>query len=187
LKRILFNIIIFIISFELFALGTLRVESIKELPETHTSLEALDADGKFAPALIVKTELKGLGFRNVSRPTKHAATYDEGKHQYTFYLNDNQRVIEITHADYEPLEVRLLADFNINAKAQRVYELVLSNVPEKIYIPINIVTEPSGARIYIDENDMGISETQGQKDRAILTAIFAHLKFHFSIDQYNFT
>lgn len=75
-------------------------------------------------------------------------------------MNDNQRVVKITHSDYEHLEVRLLADFSINVKAQRVYEMVLSNVPEKIYIPINIVTEPTEARIYIDGKDKGISETQ---------------------------
>ncbi len=137
------------------ALGTLRVESIIILPETHTSLKVRDADGKWAPALIVKTELKGLGFRNVSRPTKHAATYDEGKHQYTFYLNDNQRVIEITHSDYEALEVRLLADFGIEVNAQRVYEMVFAFDKEVVQVPVVFTCNQSGAEIFVDGNSVG--------------------------------
>jgi len=115
------------------------------------NIEKRDADGKWAPVLIVKTELRGLGFRNVSRPTKHAAEYNEGKHEYKFYLNDNQRVIEITHSDYEALEVRLLADFGIEVNAQRVYEMVLTNVPEKVFISVNVTVEPTNATITIDD------------------------------------
>ena len=144
----------FLLSVTLSSLGSLRVESIKLLPETHMNIEKRDADGKWAPVLIVKTELRGLGFRNVSRPTKHAAIYDEGKHQYTFYLNDNQRVIEITHSDYEALEVRLLADFGIEVNAQRVYEMKLTNVPEKVYVPINIVTLPEDSKILFDSKEI---------------------------------
>jgi hypothetical protein len=160
MKKLLFVIFIIVLVIPLNALGTIRVESIKMLPETNMNIEVRDADGKFAPVLIVKTELRGLGFQNVSRPTKHAAEYMEGDHHYKFYMNDNQRVIKITHSDYEPLEVRLLADFGINVKEQRVYEMILTNMPEKIYVPINIVTNPTKARIYIDGNDKGIKETQ---------------------------
>ena len=141
------------------ALGTLRVESIKELPATHTNLEVRDADGKWAPVLIVKTELRGLGFQNVSRPTKHAAKYMEGDHHYKFYMNDNQRVVEITHSDYEPLEVRLLANFGINVKAQRIYEMVLTNVPEKEFIIVNILSDPPDAEKIIDGENLGTGKT----------------------------
>lgn len=153
------KIIIFAFCFLLFnflnALGTLRVESIKELPATHKSLEVYDADGKFAPVLLVKTELKGLGFRNVSRPTKHAAEYIEGDHHYKFYMNDNQRVVKITHSDYEPLEVRLLADFGINVKAQRVYEMVLAFDKEVVQVPVIITCNQSGVKVFIDGRSVG--------------------------------
>lgn len=150
MKKFLLIIFISILTMMLIALGILRVESIKELPATHTNLEVYDADGKFAPVLIVKTELKGLGFQNVSRPTKYAAKYIEGDHHYKFYMNDNQRVVKITHSDYEPLEIRLLADFNINVKAQRVYEIELTNKPEKEYISVNVTVKPTIAIIEID-------------------------------------
>ncbi|MCK4654125.1 MAG: PEGA domain-containing protein [Candidatus Cloacimonetes bacterium] len=151
MKKLLFVIFIAVLIVPLNALGILRVESIKELPETHMNLEVRDADGKFSPVLIVKTELRGLGFQNVSRPTKHAAEYIEGDHHYKFYMNDNQRVVKITHSDYEPLEVRLLADYNIEVHAQRVYEMVLTNVPEKVFISINVTVEPQNAKITIDD------------------------------------
>ena len=154
---IAFVIVIFTIS--LSALGTLRVESIKELPETHMNLEVRDADGKFAPVLLVKTELKGLGFQNVSRPTKHAAEYREGDHHYKFYMNDNQRVVKITHSDYEPLEIRLLADYKIEVHAQRVYEMVLSNVPEKEFINVVIISDPPDAEKIIDGKNMGTGQS----------------------------
>ena len=55
-KKLLTVVSIFLICNLLFSLGTLRVESIKELPATHTNLTVYDADGKYAPVLIVKTE-----------------------------------------------------------------------------------------------------------------------------------
>lgn len=159
LKKLLFILLIITFSLSLNSLGKLRVESIKLLPETHMNIEKRDGDGKFAPVLIVKTELRGLGFRNVSRPTKHAATYDEGKHEYKFYMNDNQRVIEITHSEYEPLEVRLLADFGIEVNAKRVYEMVLTNVPEKVFINVVIISQPADAAKIIDGENLGTGQT----------------------------
>ncbi|MDP8269441.1 MAG: hypothetical protein P9L97_12005, partial [Candidatus Tenebribacter davisii] len=152
--------LLFIITLTLSALGTLRVESIKELPATHTNLTVYDADGKFAPVLVVKTELKGLGFQNVSRPTKHAAEYNSGKHEYKFYMNDNQRVVEITHADYEPLEVRLLADFGVNVKAQRVYELILGFDKEIVQVPVMISCNQNGAKVYVDNQQIGLTQNK---------------------------
>jgi len=123
------------------------------------NIEKRDGDGKWAPVLIVKTELRGLGFRNVSRPTKHDVEYNEGKHQYKFYMNDNQRVIEITHSEYEPLEVRLLADFGIEVNAQRVYEMKLTNVPEKVFINVVIISQPADAEKIIDGENLGTGQT----------------------------
>jgi formylglycine-generating enzyme required for sulfatase activity len=143
----------------LYPLGTLRVESIKQLPETDMNISVRDADGEWAPVLLVKTELKGLGFTNVSRPTKHAATYDAGRHEYKFYMNANQRVIEITHAEYEPLEVRLLADYGIEAKPKRAYELILTNLPEKEYVNAVILSEPTDAHKIIDGKDLGTGQS----------------------------
>ncbi len=144
---------------QLNALGTLRVESIKELPETNMNLEVRDADGKFAPVLIVKTELKGLGFKNIGRPTKHAPIYNEKKNEYKFYLNDKQRVVEITHSEYEPLEVRLLADYNIEVHAQRVYIMKLTNVPEKVFINVVIISDPNDAEKIADGKNLGTGQS----------------------------
>lgn len=144
------------------SLGTLRVESIKELPETHMNLEVRDADGKYAPVLIVKTELKGIGFQNVSRPTKQAAQYIEGDHHYKFYMNDNQRVIKITHSDYEPLEIRFLADYGINIDTQRMYELILKVNDKVNYCEVNIKTIPANAKLYINNKIFKIGQIQMQ-------------------------
>ncbi|MCK4311272.1 MAG: SUMF1/EgtB/PvdO family nonheme iron enzyme [Candidatus Cloacimonetes bacterium] len=159
MKKTLFVIFITVLIIQLNSLGTLRVESIKELPPTHTNLEVRDADGKWAPVLIVKTELKGLGFKNIGRPTKHAPIYNEKKNEYKFYMNDKQRVVEITHSEYEPLVVRLLADYNIEVHAQRVYEMVLTNVPEKVFINVVIISKPSDAEKIIDGENLGTGQT----------------------------
>jgi len=159
MKKYLFILLIVIFSLSLNSLGILRVESIKELPATRTNLEVRDADGKWAPVLIVKTELRGIGIQNIGRPTKHAPEYSSGDHHYKFYMNDNQRVVKITHSDYEPLEVRILADFSINVKAQRVYEMVLTNVPEKEFIIVNIVSDPADAEKIIDGKNMGTGQS----------------------------
>ena len=157
-KYFLIILVLFLFNI-LHSLGTLRVESIKELPETHMNLEIRDADGKFAPVLIVKTELKGLGIQNIGRPTKHAPEYIIGDHHYKFYMNDNQRVVKITHAEYEPLEVRLLADFGINVKAQRVYELILTNKPGKEFINVVIISDPDDATKIIDGKNVGTGQS----------------------------
>jgi formylglycine-generating enzyme required for sulfatase activity len=144
----------------LYPLGTLRVESIKQLPETDMNISVRDADGEWAPVLLVKTELKGLGFTNVSRPTKHAATYDSGRHEYKFYMNANQRVVEITHAAYEPLEVRLLADYGIEARPKRAYELTLAFDEEVVPIPVVITCNQNGAAVYADDDFVGNTENK---------------------------
>jgi len=157
LKKFIIMILIITNFIFLNALGKLQVKSIKELPPTHTNLEVRDADGRFAPVLLIKTEVKGLGIKNIGRPTKHAAIYEADKNQYKFYTNDNQRVIEITHSEYEPLEVRLLADFNIDVDAQRVYEIILLSELDKTRINFNgkgellLKTKPSGAKVEISE------------------------------------
>ena len=158
-KLLLLALMVSLIFVNVHALGKLQVKSITELAPTHTSMVVRDADGKYAPALIVKTELKGLGFKNIGRPTPHAAIYEEGDHQYKFYMNDKQRVIKITHSDYEPLEVRLLTDWNIEVKAQRVYEMVLENQPENEVIPFNIITNPNDATKFIDDKSLGTGES----------------------------
>ncbi|MDN5354274.1 MAG: hypothetical protein PWQ09_1030 [Candidatus Cloacimonadota bacterium] len=159
MKKILLLLGLVICSSLLFSLGTLRVESIKELPAEHMNLEVYDADGKYAPVLIVKTELKGVGIQNIGRPTKHAPEYNPQKNEYKFYMNDNQRVVEITHSKYQPLEVRLLADFGINVKAKRVYELVLDDKPEKEFVNVVIISDPSDATKIIDDKDMGTGQS----------------------------
>ena len=159
MKKYLFIVFITNLAIILNALGTFRVESITELPATHTNLEIYDADGKFAPVLIVKTELKGLGIQNIGRPTKHSPKYISGDHHYKFYMNDNQRVVKITHSDYEPLEIRLLSDFEINVNAQRVYEMILTNTPEKEFIVINIISDPPDADKVIDGKNLGTGQS----------------------------
>ena len=159
MKKITFMILTVLGTLYLHSLGKLQVKSITELPPTHKNLETYDADGKYAPVLIIKTEVKGLGIKNIGRPTKHAPIYEADKNQYKFYTNDNQRVIELTHSEYEPLEVRLLADFDIDVDAQRVYEIILLNEPEKEYINVAIISEPSDAEKIIDGEDKGNGQT----------------------------
>lgn len=159
MKKFVFFAFYFLLFSFLHSLGTLHVKSVKELPSTHTNLTVYDADGKYAPVLIIKTELKGLGIQNVGRPTKHAPEYMAGDHQYKFYMNDSQRVVKITHADYDPLEVRLLADFGIDVKAQRVYEFILDNTPEKEFINVVIISDPADATKIIDGKDMGTGQS----------------------------
>jgi len=150
MKKILIIILILVFALILNAFGTLRVESIQELPAENMNLEVYDSDGKWAAVLIVETKLLNLGFRSVSRRIIQPAEYDYGKHEYTFYMNDNQRVIEITHSNYEALEVRLLADFEIEVKAKRVYEMVLTNIPKKILVNLVIKTDPPDAEKWVD-------------------------------------
>ena len=159
MKKIFILIVMFTNIVFLHSLGNLQVKSITELPPIHKNLETYDADGRYAPVLLIKTEVKGLGIKNIGRPTKHAAIYEENKNQYKFYTNDNQRVIELTHSEYEPLEVRLLADFDIDVDAQRVYELILLNEPEKEFINVVIISEPSDAEKIIDGENKGTGQT----------------------------
>ena len=58
--------IIPIFTFSLNALDTLRVESIKELYEANMSLAVYDSDCKFAPVLIVQTEMDATTQENIS-------------------------------------------------------------------------------------------------------------------------
>jgi formylglycine-generating enzyme required for sulfatase activity len=160
MKKYALSAFCFLIFGILHSLGTLRVESLKELPPTNMNISVYDADGKYAPVLIIKTELRGLGIQNVGRPTIHAPEYITGEHYYKFYLNDNQRVVKLTHNDYEPLEVRLLADFGIEVKAQRVYEMVLAFDKEVIQVPVVITCSQNAANVSVDGKIIGKTENR---------------------------
>ncbi len=149
-----------LLSLNCFALGTLKVESVKALPENELQLDKYDADGKLAPLLMIKTNLESIQFQNVSRPTKHAPIYDKMHGYWKCYLNVSQRSLEIGAPGYETVQVNLLNDYRIDAKEKRCYELVLSNFPEHEKIPFAIISDPADAEKWVDGEKLGSSQNQ---------------------------
>ncbi len=148
-----------LIALNCFALGTLKVESLKALPDTDLQLEKYDADGKLAPLLIVKTNLESIQFQNVSRPTKHAPVYDKMHGYWKCYLNVSQRSVEIGAPAYETIQVNLLNEYGIDVKEKRCYELILQNFSEHETIPFAIISDPPDAEKWVDGVNLGTASS----------------------------
>lgn len=157
-RQLICLLLLFLFTSGLFALGKLRVESATERPVTEMNLVTIDADGQYAPVLLIKTRLQGIGFQNVGRPTKHPAQYIPGEHYYKFYTNTNQRLIRLTHPDYEPLDIYLLNDHDLYMDSQRVYEIVLSNKPERKEVQLVVISNPADAEKWLNDKLLGTGE-----------------------------
>ena len=137
-----------------FALGRLEVESVETLDETNLQISKYDADGKYAPLLFVKTDLKPILFQNVGRGNRNEPVWDEMNNRWKCYLNVGQNRIKIGSTGYDPIEINL-RDYGVMSDEKRCYVLTLIDHPEHEVIPFNIMSDPSDAEKWVDGENLG--------------------------------
>lgn len=135
MKRLICLVIAIFYSLELFSLGTLRVESIKELSETNMNIEVFDADGKFAPVFIVQTEMDVPILENISLEKEIEqiqSNYPEGSTEEmvfvqggTFLMGSNE------HYNVKFIHSVTVNDFYIGKYevTQKEWKVVMGNNP----------------------------------------------------------
>ncbi len=156
MKRILLIFVIFTATL-CFGLGRLEVESVESLDETNLQISKYDADGKFAPLLFVKTELKPILFQNVGRGNRNEPVWDEMNSRWKCYLNVGQNRIKIGSTGYDPIEINL-RDYGVMSDEKRCYVLTLINHPEHEVISYSIISDPSDAEKWVDGVNLGTGQ-----------------------------
>ena len=114
-----------------------------------------DANGDVAAGLIIETDLDGL----VYSPSLGLVKMNHLPSRDFLFLQHKEREIKILLTGYAPLQV-ILKDFGIKLEIGQTWKLKLTGDKKQDQIPINIITKPAGASIFIDGKDMGTDKAQ---------------------------
>ncbi len=156
--KIAFSIFLLITVSLIFALGRLEVQSVESLDETNLQISKYDADGRYAPLLFVKTELKPILFQNVGRGNRNEPVWDEMNSRWKCYLNVGQNRIKIGSTGYEPIQINL-RDYGVTSEEKRCYVLTLINHPEHEVISYSIISDPADAEKWVDGENLGTGQS----------------------------
>jgi len=138
-------------------LSQLRVVGKGEfLPSELISKDVRDKNGEVCAAVIISTDLDGLSFQSYNGIVK--TNSDPGRH--FIFVSPTERVIEVFKSGYKPLKI-ILNDYGIMLKSGQTWGIeVTGDKKTSDLIPISIVTNINDATIFIDDINMGTSQTQ---------------------------
>jgi hypothetical protein len=105
-----------------------------------------DVNGDVCAGLIIITDLTGLKFQSNNGIVK---VNNDTPGKYFLFLSPTERVVEVFKTGYEPLKI-ILYDYGIFLKSGQSWQIKVTGDKKLDLIPINIITEPAGAKIYID-------------------------------------
>ncbi|MBU4446136.1 PEGA domain-containing protein, partial [bacterium] len=113
-----------------------------------------DAGGNFCSAIKVISDLDGFRYDAYNGVVR----VDDNPGMDMVYLSTSERVLEVFHTGYEPLKI-ILSEQGISLKEKEVWEVRITGEAKLIDIPINIITQPEGATVFIDGNRMGTGQS----------------------------
>lgn len=133
----------------------------KFLPSQLIDKSVKDANGQECAGLVIVSDLDGLRFDSYNGIVKR--NHKPG--QDLLFLSSDERVVTVYKNGFVPLKI-ILSQFGIQLQKGRVWQLKITGKKRTSLIPINILTNPKGANIYIDstkinsENEGGIKSQQ---------------------------
>ncbi|MBN2279355.1 MAG: SUMF1/EgtB/PvdO family nonheme iron enzyme [Candidatus Marinimicrobia bacterium] len=111
-------------------------------------------DGNICAAIKVISDMDGFSYDSNNGVVK----VSDGPGVDMVYLSAGERKLDILHTGYAPLEI-ILSEVGIQLKEKEVWEIRVSGEKKLINIPINIITQPAGAAIYLDGQNLGTGTT----------------------------
>lgn len=119
------------------------------------SKDVRDINGDQCAGLIILTGLTGLTFNSNNGFCKDASI-EPGK--YFLFLTQQERIVTVLKEGYLPLKI-LLNDYGISTESGKVWEIKVTGDKKLDEIPVNIITIPNGAEIWIDGINKGTTIT----------------------------
>lgn len=125
---------------------------IIDKPEKSTSeiVAVRDANGRFCAGIQVISDLGGFSYDAYNGVVK----VDKKPGKDMVYIQSSERVLEIYLSGYEPLKI-ILSEIGIQLNEKDVWIIKITGDAKLIDIPINIITQPEGATVFIDGKRLG--------------------------------
>lgn len=153
-----FILILLIIPFQAFSqdLSNLHVSGKgKFLPTESINKNVKDVYGRECAGLVIVSDLNGLSYGAYEGIVKSIQKPDDD----LLYLAPNEKVITVYKSGYHPLTITL-KDYDIRLSRGKVWQLQITgdNTVSGL-IPVNIITNPADARVYIDNTPIDSSDS----------------------------
>ena len=134
----------------------------KFLPSQLIDKSVKDANGQECAGLIIVSDLDGLRFDSYNGIVKR--NHKPG--QDFLFLSSDERVVTIYKSGFAPLKI-ILNNYGIQLKKGQVWQLKITGNKPKSIIPINIITQPRGAKIYIDSTRIDQKSSDSLKSQQV--------------------
>ncbi|MEI7813057.1 MAG: FISUMP domain-containing protein [Ignavibacteria bacterium] len=162
IKRIfllLFSMV-FLLNAEAQELSKLRISGRAERPEgVLADREIRDKNGKVCSVIIVITDLtSALTFRSSNDPFRIDSD-PSTPGRYIVFLSPGEQTLEVYCAGYERIKI-ILNEQGIITNSGEVWQIKITGDRRLTdVIPVNVITEPKGAEVFIDNVSKGTGTT----------------------------
>ncbi|MEI7485624.1 MAG: PEGA domain-containing protein, partial [Ignavibacteriota bacterium] len=114
-----------------------------------------DINGEVCAGIIVITDLTGFAYNSGNNIVKINSTIP-GKD--FIFLSPGERFLEIFCTGFEPMKI-ILNEYGIRLNSGEVWQIKVTGDKKPDVFPINIITEPKGAEVFIDSISKGTGTT----------------------------
>lgn len=150
-------------------------------PEKSTSeiVVVRDVNGRFCAGIQVISDLDGFSYDAYNGVVK----VDKKPGKDMVYIQASERVLEIYLSGYEPLKI-ILSEIGIQLNEKDVWIIKITGDAKLIDIPINIITKPEGATVFINGKRLGSGKNfQVAKGKHTLRLTYGWLPNDFKADR----
>lgn len=114
-----------------------------------------DANGRFCAAIKVVSDMDGLKYNSYNGIV---GSIERNPGEDIVYLSSNEQVLIIYKSGYNPKKI-ILSEEGINLEPRTMWEITLIGEEEASEFPINIITNPENATIFIDGKEKETKKT----------------------------
>ncbi|MEI7810869.1 MAG: FISUMP domain-containing protein [Ignavibacteria bacterium] len=137
-------------------LSKLRISGKAErMPGELIDRDVRDINGEVCAGIIVITDLTGFAYASGNNIVKINST-TPGKD--FIFLSPGERFLEIFCTGFEPMKI-ILNKYGIRLNSGEVWQIKVTGDKKPDVFPINIITEPKGAEVFIDSISKGTGTT----------------------------
>jgi len=137
-------------------LSKLRISGKAErMPGELIDRDVRDINGEVCAGIIVITDLTGFAYASGNNIVKINST-TPGKD--FIFLSPGERFLEIFCTGFEPMKI-ILNEYGIRLHSGEVWQIKVTGDKKPDVFPINIITEPKGAEVFIDSISKGTGTT----------------------------
>jgi len=158
MKKSLFIFLLILFTFHLFTQDMSEMQVIGRAefqPDELISHSKIDESGNQCAGILIITDLTGLTFQSYNG----VVDVNTRPGRYFVFVSPDERVVEIYKSGYKPLKI-ILNEYGVGRlKSGETWKLEITGEKKIEELPINIITSPPGADIYLDGDYKGTSQT----------------------------